>query len=356
MFCWFYTPKSPPAEWHYVVQANWRPSPRCYLVKDKVILEPDVFCSHLQSGEIACMLLVCWIYIIICIYIYIISVYTLYLYIHVCILWFTSAFHCSSLLIVVSDVSWGIEESKTSAKSFQVDAKKHPPRSSWIWYLQLRPAAAWFPRSCQGTNRPRIQQQHCFLALLACLFKFSTVFDHKSTAMFMNPCFKTNQIPDLPLCHSPHDYVSQAKWHLESNMGCFRRVSESSFCKISACESVKVFLKLSRAERYEFLGVFGSSVDWHQQKLPTIGSSVEDFTIPSIVKKISCTLDKHTMESNRHLQVGFVHDWLTLPLNQCWICIIYKHIWFIHGRYLWGSFARNPIQKKWAVWWLTLGP
>ena len=27
-----------------------------------------------------------------------------------------------------------------------------------------------------------------------------------------------------------------------------------------------------------------------------------------IVKKISCTLDKHTMESNRHLQVGFVHD------------------------------------------------
>ena len=292
MFCWFYTPKSPPAEWHYVVQANWRPSPRCYLVKDKVILEPNVFCSHLQSGEIACMLLVCWIYIIICIYIYIISVYTLYLYIHVCILWFTSAFHCSSLLIFVSHVSWGIEESKTSAKSFQVDAKKHPPRSSWIWYLQLRPAAAWFPRSCQGTNRPRIQQ-HCFLALLACLFKFSTVFDHKSTAMFMNPCFKTNQIPDLPLCHSPHDYVSQAKWHLESNMGCFRRVSESSFCKISACESVKVFLKLSRAERYEFLGVFGSSVDWHQQKPPTIGSSVEDFTIPYCEEDFMHTRQAH---------------------------------------------------------------
>ena len=121
--------------------------------------------------------------------------------------------------------------------------------------LILRVSVA-MSRSCLISSEQIDKNSTTALLLGGFLFKFSTVFDQKSTAMFMDPCFKTNQIPDLPLCHSPHDYVSQAKWHLESNMGCFRRVSESSFCKISACESVKVFLKLWRAERSEFLGVF----------------------------------------------------------------------------------------------------
>ena len=72
------------------------------LVKDKV-----VFPSFLptSTGKIACMLLVCLYNLYHNMYIY-----TLYLYIHVCKLWFTIASHCSSLLIFVSHVSWGIEE------------------------------------------------------------------------------------------------------------------------------------------------------------------------------------------------------------------------------------------------------
>lgn len=67
-------------------------------------LRAQVFCSHLRSGKIACMLLVCWIYIIICIYIY-----TLYPYIHyICIYMYVYcglqlpfiAHHCLSLFLM----------------------------------------------------------------------------------------------------------------------------------------------------------------------------------------------------------------------------------------------------------------